>query len=816
MQVEDIRDRIEVLEAAIEHICSHYDMDELRRNHCSYVRLRRINHGNVPTHEMEILKEYHNVYDRFYRKKKILSETSKHLDDFLERMSNDGFCNCKRKNTGGDTNGRSPYDLEFKLHPQNQLIQRNAFRFVEVDNSCDDPVVLCKECYEFLTNPEATYARSFQNSWPSFVWIILTDKDILDVYGVYVWRFLPVGWRYWWMNSLHESDVLHDVTIEYPTAMFKDISNEVRDMKSGLSSNTLSEIIRVCNKHLIPSVLCPWGESEYIHKCGNIPYDIMVQRYLPKCYIRKIHSDKMCEKVHSARDDYVRDSLSDYNDLLLNPSWKVLPSLAFVEGKGPEVMTCRNHNSGTNKKYIHPPNQPFHILPSEKGDQLCHAVVKSRFIKPMRASKYSNIYQMQHQTGNFQGIDTCDIVNFGDFSYCSALLDESESRSLMKRPDINSLLDNFEQDGYMTSSTVNGLRERALKNCPSDRILQKCLHGATYVELEDAMIIQREIGSDNTIKITLDGNNNETPTVITTKRNWLQTIIHCQKNDMDGYGATFHVVPVFKTGEYDTRILWLLSGMLVCVKELWSLTDKCDMFYSKWHGWLLAYLSKICFPGETFKNDHVNPIKKNHVSSIKKLTEKLGIQDEDGLDYEVLGGMFDDHEHVSVIYNSVLSDIFTHEYMININDEVIIMIYDGQTVEERIVGSIKAHGNTYELRFIALTVDHEDGNYKWDGKLFCRHGTQLHKSWWIKHRHKQLFMKTKNGTYDDIVINDVDICVYVIEKTRDMEDLRNSFMSYIGGQVKVQCSVQKLPLIVKTKSNEVCSPPGMATRAGRI
>ena len=36
-------------------------------------------------------------------------------------------------------------------------------------------------------------------------------------------------------------------------------------MKCGLKNNTLSEVMRVCNKHLIPSVLCPWGESEYIH-----------------------------------------------------------------------------------------------------------------------------------------------------------------------------------------------------------------------------------------------------------------------------------------------------------------------------------------------------------------------------------------------------------------------------------------------------------------------------------------------------------------------------------------------------------------------
>ena len=152
-----------------------------------------------------------------------------------------------------------------------------------------------------------------------------------------------------------------------------------------------------------------------------MPYDILLQQYLPKCYIEKVHSDKGCEKVYSTRDDYVRDSDEDYEDLLLNPAWKVLPSLAYVEGKGPEVLTCREHNKGTNKQYVHTPRQPYHIIPSEKGDQLCHAVVKTRLIKPMRAAKYSNIYQMHEQRGSFQGIDTCDVTDFGDFRFCSVL-----------------------------------------------------------------------------------------------------------------------------------------------------------------------------------------------------------------------------------------------------------------------------------------------------------------------------------------------------------------------------------------------------------
>ena len=289
------------------------------------------------------------------------------------------------------------------------------------------------------------------------------------------------------------------MTTENPTSIFKDITDEIGDMNTELKNNTLSEIMRCCNKHLIPSMLCPWGETEYIHRCGKLAYDILLQRYLPKCFIQTITQKKESEKVYSSHDDYVRESLNDYEMLLLNPKWRVLPSVSFDGGLGPHVMTCREHDDGDKKSYIHPPRLPHHIIPSHKGDQLCHAVIKPRLIKPMKASRYSNTYQMDEQRGSFQGIYTCTVTNFGDFSFCSRFLDESESRSIKNRPDINFQLDSLEKEGYMAESTVDGLRKRAMEVCPSDDVLKMCLHGATYVELEDAMQMQYEIGEDKCI-----------------------------------------------------------------------------------------------------------------------------------------------------------------------------------------------------------------------------------------------------------------------------------------------------------------------------
>ena len=105
---------------------------------------------------------------------------------------------------------------------------------------------------------------------------------------------------------------------------------------------------------------------------------------------------------------------------------------------------------------------------------------------------------MHEQRGSFQGIDTCDVVMFGNFSFTSILLDQSECRSIKYRPDINSLLDTLHKDGRISKDTVEGHRERAHFRNPPEDVMDKCRNGATYIDMEDAMLMQSDIGSEKT------------------------------------------------------------------------------------------------------------------------------------------------------------------------------------------------------------------------------------------------------------------------------------------------------------------------------
>ena len=130
----------------------------------------------------------------------------------------------------------------------------------------------------------------------------------------------------------------------------------------------------------------------------------------------------------------------------------------FVEEMIPSTTMCTRHNSECNQDCLHLLPQPHNTLVSNKGYQLFHAVIKTHKFKQMRTKKYSNIFQIHAQRGFFQGIDTCDVTSVGKFAYLSVLLDESESRTIVCRSDINALLENLHREKLLTADYMNARR----------------------------------------------------------------------------------------------------------------------------------------------------------------------------------------------------------------------------------------------------------------------------------------------------------------------------------------------------------------------
>ena len=82
--------------------------------------------------------------------------------------------------------------------------------------------LICEQCKNVLCCPHPNEYAAFTNTWPTYVWCLLTDVSIRKEYGNYVWRLIPVEWHQWWVAPLKNMfpQVYGDITLEAPRSHF--------------------------------------------------------------------------------------------------------------------------------------------------------------------------------------------------------------------------------------------------------------------------------------------------------------------------------------------------------------------------------------------------------------------------------------------------------------------------------------------------------------------------------------------------------------------------------------------------------------------
>ena len=379
--------------------------------------------------------------------------------------------------------------------------KRRKFKLINI-NEHEESVRLCQNCYLHLTVTNKKEANKEKHCWPAFVWSFLTNETILQHYDSSdLWKFIPKKWRHWWITSFTEQ-VDNSVSIDNPKPFFIDRTDDVSQWNTKILSYNLGELRDICNQLLFPNVLCPYGCSCFIHRSGSVSFDLIIQRYLPKCIIRKIYSNKKgFDHLLTTRDDFLRNK---YDRWLLNDEWMVVPTLTFIDDV-PYVLTCDDHDKGTKSLFVHPPRSPsmFENLSSKYSDQLTHCVVRPRSLRPMQKKYFSNSYQMNEQRGCFNGVDTCNLTTFRRFDINSTLLSIAEATSIYNRPDINSLMNNLVEEGKMSKFIVEQKREYSKNICDSVDFNQYT-YGSTYIPFVVSTLMQRDITNNSLITVTLD------------------------------------------------------------------------------------------------------------------------------------------------------------------------------------------------------------------------------------------------------------------------------------------------------------------------
>ena len=98
---------------------------------------------------------------------------------------------------------------------------------------------------------------------------------------------------------------------------------------------------------------------------------------------------------------------------------------------------------------------------------------------------------MHEQRGSFNGIDTCNLTSYRNFSFRSKLLSDCESRYICNRPDINSLLNQLVDEKVISKKTANDKRLHA-DAIYGDYDFEPYVNGATYVPIECALQMKRD------------------------------------------------------------------------------------------------------------------------------------------------------------------------------------------------------------------------------------------------------------------------------------------------------------------------------------
>ena len=432
--------------------------------------------------------------------------------------------------------------------------------------------------------------------------------------------------RPWWIESVKTIDEVNNsfnnISIEYPESIFCDKTIHYENFQSDYDSQKLCRIVDAMNnRHIIDrNILCPWGCSTSFHERGSVPFDIMIQKILPKI-ILITYTDKAKHRfVQSSWNQYFQIN-NDYPKILLNNEWVVQPSIV-LDLSGLLLLTCKYHNGGEDKQYFFTPKSPKRdILNAAQSDQLAPCVKVPRISKPTKAMKYCTKFSMVQCWSSYHGIDTMNISKHSDFSKCSELLSQHEDATIIGRPDINMLLHQKVSAKQITPELCESYIENAKRRYNLSQ-LRKYTQGSTYVSFRDMIDLYLYETSDKKDIRIIDDDPDTRSQEVFVRRTWQPIINMLQTEDEYGYGTHFRPVPQFNTNNVPSAFTWVLFSLISSSKELWRLIDQKPNPYrwSSWEGWLLSSVQYFCFQNYPILRDKRNSIKK--LTKMSEIAEK--------------------------------------------------------------------------------------------------------------------------------------------------------------------------------------------------
>jgi hypothetical protein len=685
--------------------------------------------------------------------------------------------------------------------------KRKFCLFEKADVEDEDEITLCKECQKALIKDELPGNASNEHlaskwCWPAFVWSILRDKKARARHGDALWALIPFEWRLWWIGSVKaEWPNSENVTANHPAPYVTDVSRQVGMSATELKKLEWETLVVTVDKYLaIPHVRCPWGCSEFYNHAKTIALDVVFASFLEdRDKDLLMSSQTQMDRMVGARPDFI----SSRHNILENPNWWCSPCIAYENGKGPVVLTCRNHGNGSKLRYIHVPTNPTGTVMSDATDQLATVVARPRTINTMKAHEYSITYHMGYVFGTFEGIDSLTLSDHGRYDINSRLSDKRDALAMTASPYLVHHIEQMMEEEQLPEWYGRDKIEFAANEYPADvvdELRKEHCRGATFVTLQDAIAMEIELRQSSRRVVTRQQGNQAIR--IHFEPSWPSMILVI--HPVDSWGAKMPVVPKMADTQNDNRGVWLVTAMMSSVPPLWKIISDAVADANAWYGWMLTYVAQKCFPNAkaTKVASKNNPFR--IVKTVAQLRQLFFDPLNDGFfEPSIIGTLFAALQNVHV----VSSEDWNPEEWANVEQEVIV-VYRSWNVNHVIMlpHSMQTAANKlWELRFIGSTNVIED--YKWNGTIYSRHGTLNFPMWWVHHRdeRQQKHYSHSSAHLCQRTMDSWDVAVYVNARMPSMENLKEKYLLSCGGQVRIRCSRHKLPLVTAPlRTNVAC------------
>ena len=711
----------------------------------------------------------------------------------------DEFCyNCQRRHV----------QLQLKSYADVCRLKRKTYYGIKGRHEI---IALCSTCDVYLK------AGSNKGSWASMIWSFLSTNDMaLPMYATLSfpdkWKYIPLSWRYWWIDAVSDQEV----TLTEPPPEVFDVTTNRQELLNALSSLQWKHMAAMIDKYLaIPTIRCPWGCGCYLHECNTLPYEDLL--LIRSNFAFPSNSD--CASRHYQRKwvDSCRPDFPSVAVILDNVDFVCQPSV-ILNDMGPQLLCCKNHSQRNIARIVHIPTNPTGSLFTDASNQYAPVILKSRTLRKAKHNEFSDTYKTVALQGGYDGMDTSYCCARGNRQVTNHLSHSRDYLSLKGREDVRHNFQLLSQSPtsttYLPVKNIMQMLNAAEHIYPNiESTLSTRLAGSTYVPIRDAISMQETAYNAHPITILCQDSNDP----ILYQPPWPLHMIRV--HPFDSYGERFTAVdtPIAQT-DIAGYHLWCIISCLLCVDVIWSEASQSMKTDNDAIGYLmqLAWDQRKCdsnrstsskvqkyYKFRTSENDDHNGI-----NTIQHLVHQLQANDSA---IALVWPTFANNIHISTSQDYLDPD------QISTMSNIMIVTFSDENKACYLEQNNGIHSLSYgqhHLEFIEFSQHWEAvlvitkhirircASHLWDGSIYARHGGSKHIGWWVQEHTKAPFRQCT--IHNPLCVSNTRLIVFSRKMKSHQTQLRDRYLSYLGGQSVVFCRVHQFPLILSYKNKFQC------------